>query len=145
MWGTRTLVSPPGTQRAQRPLGRQGQSRNADRSAERQAGLRGTAWCFVLITNEMLTCASPGDSEGETSPASVEELLQTVRKTQVSIGGGERASGPGKRTFLTPGRQWESPNTTLRRSLLADCSAAQHSGLAWRAWGVPRTVWPPAS
>ena len=70
VWGTRTLVSPPGTHRAQRPLGRQGQSRNADPSAERQAGLWGTAQCFVLITNEMLTCASPGDSEGETSPAS---------------------------------------------------------------------------
>lgn len=63
----------------------------------------------------------------------MEALLQTVRKTQVSIGGGERASGPGKRTFLTPGRQ-EGPNTALWRSLLADCSAAQH----FRAWpGVP--------
>lgn len=45
--------------------------------------------------------------------------------------------GPGKRTFLTPGRQWKAPTQPLRRSLLADCSLpSTRPGLA--AWGVPR-------
>lgn len=69
-WGTQTLVSLPGTQREQRPLGRQGQNRNSDGQLKGRQGSRGTAQCFVLITSKMLTWASPGDSEGETSPAS---------------------------------------------------------------------------
>lgn len=70
----------------------------------------GAAQCFVLITSEMLTWASLGAARGRPAPRAVEVLLQTARKTQVSSSGGERASGPGKRTFIMPGGRQENPS-----------------------------------
>lgn len=58
------------------PRGNRGLWEDKARAATRtgqlkgRRGSRGTAQCFVLITSEMLTWASPGDGEGETSPAS---------------------------------------------------------------------------
>ena len=58
------------------PRGHRGLWEDKARTAPRTGQLkgrrasRGTAQCFVLITSEMLTWASPGDGEGETSPAS---------------------------------------------------------------------------
>lgn len=132
MCGAQTLVIPPRGQREQRPLGRQGQNRSSDRSAERQAGSEGAAQCFVLITSEMLTWASLGTVRGRPAPRAVEALLQTVRKTQVSSGGGERASGLGGSTFIMPGGQRGSPEMALPHSLLAGCSLPS-------AWAWPLT------
>lgn len=80
----------------------------------------GAAQCFVLITSEMLTWASPGAVRGRPAQWAVEALLQTARKTQVSRSGGERPSGPGKRTFIMPGGRQENPS--MPGGLLAGCS-----------------------
>lgn len=89
----------------------------------------------------MLTWASLGAATGRPAQWAVEALLQTVRKTQVSSSGGERASGPGKRTFIMPGGWQESPLDTPRASSRA-ARPARCSGLAPGAPPVLRTAQP---
>lgn len=136
--GTQTQVSPPET-RESRGLW-EDKARATGRTGQLRGRSEGAAQCFVLITSEMLTWASLGAATGRPARWAVEALLQTVRKTRVSSGGGERASGPGKRTFVMPGGWQESP--TPRRRPARGCLACPLAGLAPLPPPVPRTAQP---